>query len=52
MAELYGGIKNCPYTKGDVKNLCVQYRAEYSGKDVKATLEYFEELKRRSGLLL
>ncbi|RLN34031.1 hypothetical protein C2845_PM03G28010 [Panicum miliaceum] len=46
MAELYGGIENCPYTEGDVKNLRVEYHAEYKGKDVKATLEYFEELKK------
>ncbi|KAG2628032.1 hypothetical protein PVAP13_3KG267749 [Panicum virgatum] len=46
MAELYGGIENCPYTEGDAKNLRVEYRAKYRGKDVKATLEYFEELKK------
>ena len=46
MAELYGGIENCPYTEGDAKNLRVEYRAEYRGKDMKATLEYFEELKK------
>lgn len=46
MAELYGGIENCPYTEGDAKNLRVEYRAEYRGKDLKATLEYFEELKK------
>jgi len=46
MAELYGGIENCPYTEGDAKNLRVEYRTEYRGKDVKATLEYFEELKK------
>ncbi|WVZ69554.1 hypothetical protein U9M48_018325, partial [Paspalum notatum var. saurae] len=46
MAELYGGIENCPYTQGDTKNLRLEYRAEYRGKDVKATLEYFEELKK------
>ncbi|KAG2589159.1 hypothetical protein PVAP13_5NG388581, partial [Panicum virgatum] len=36
MAELYGGIENCPYTEGDAKNLRVEYRAKYRGKDVKA----------------
>ncbi|XP_039840955.1 protein FAR1-RELATED SEQUENCE 5-like [Panicum virgatum] len=46
MVELCGGIENCPYTEGDAKNLRVEYRAEYRGKDVKATLEYFEELKK------
>ncbi|WVZ51334.1 hypothetical protein U9M48_002488 [Paspalum notatum var. saurae] len=46
MAELYGGIENCPYTEGDTKNLRLEYRAENRGKDVKATLEYFEELKK------
>ncbi|XP_039778409.1 protein FAR1-RELATED SEQUENCE 5-like [Panicum virgatum] len=46
MAELYGGIENCPYIEGDAKNLRVEYRTEYRGKDVKATLEYFEELKK------
>ncbi|WVZ64427.1 hypothetical protein U9M48_013937 [Paspalum notatum var. saurae] len=46
MSELYGGIENCPYTEGDTKNLRFEYRAEYRGKDVKATLEYFEELKK------
>ena len=46
MVELYGGIQNYPYTKGDAKNLCVEYCAEYRGKDVNATLEYFEELKK------
>ena len=46
MAELYGGIQNYPYTKGDAENLCVEYCAEYRGKDVNATLEYFEELKK------
>ncbi|WVZ95063.1 hypothetical protein U9M48_040868 [Paspalum notatum var. saurae] len=46
MAELYGGIENCPYTEGDTKNLRLEYRAEYRGKDVKTTLEYFEELKK------
>ncbi|RLN39020.1 hypothetical protein C2845_PM01G07430 [Panicum miliaceum] len=33
LAELYGGIENCPYTEGGVKNLRVEYRAEYKGKD-------------------
>ena len=46
IAELYGGIENCPYTEGDAKNLHVEYRTEYRGKDMKATLEYFEELKK------
>ena len=45
MVELYGGIENCPYTEGDAKNLRVEYRAEYRGKDMKATLDHFEELK-------
>ena len=46
MAELYGGIEKCPYTEGDAKNLWVQYRAEYQGKDMKATLDHFEEMKK------
>ncbi|RLN35052.1 hypothetical protein C2845_PM03G22210 [Panicum miliaceum] len=46
MAKLYGSIENCPYTEGDAKNLRVEYHAKYKGKDVKATLEYFEELKK------
>ena len=46
MVELYGGIENCPYTEGDAKNLRVEYRAEYRGKDMKATLDHFEELKK------
>ena len=46
MAELYGGIENYPYTEGDAKNLHVECRTEYRGKDMKATLEYFEELKK------
>jgi hypothetical protein len=33
--------------KGDAKNLCVEYRAENKGKDMKAILDYFEELKRK-----
>ncbi|OEL32263.1 hypothetical protein BAE44_0006719 [Dichanthelium oligosanthes] len=41
MVELYGGIENCPYTEGDAKNLRVENRAEYRGKDMKATLDYF-----------
>ncbi|KAJ1278899.1 hypothetical protein BS78_04G114300 [Paspalum vaginatum] len=48
MAKLYGGIENCPYTEGDTKNLRLEYCAEYRGKDVKATLEYFEELKKEN----
>jgi hypothetical protein len=46
MGELYGGIAHCPYTEGDAKNLRVEYRAENKGKDMKATLDYFEELKK------
>jgi len=46
MVELYGGIENCPYTEGDAKNLRVEYRAEYRGKDMKATLDHFEELNK------
>ena len=46
MVELYGGIENCPYTEGDAKNLRVEYRAEYRGKDMKATIDHFEELKK------
>ncbi|WVZ77098.1 hypothetical protein U9M48_024999 [Paspalum notatum var. saurae] len=39
-------LAELPYTKGDTKNLRQGYRAEYRGKDVKATLDYFEELKK------
>ncbi|XP_039820969.1 protein FAR1-RELATED SEQUENCE 5-like [Panicum virgatum] len=39
-------LKNCPYTEGDSESLLVEYRTEYRGKDMKATLEYFEELKK------
>ncbi|CAL5087997.1 unnamed protein product [Urochloa decumbens] len=46
MADLYGGIDNCPYTEGDVKNLRVEYRAEYKCKDMKKTLDYFSELQK------
>ncbi|CAL5029951.1 unnamed protein product [Urochloa decumbens] len=46
MADLYGGIDNCPYTEGDVKNLRVEYRAEYKCKDMKVTLDYFGELQK------
>ncbi|CAL4988065.1 unnamed protein product [Urochloa decumbens] len=35
MSDLYGGIDNCPYTEGDVKDLRVEYRAEYKCKDMK-----------------
>ncbi|WVZ77090.1 hypothetical protein U9M48_024991 [Paspalum notatum var. saurae] len=35
-----------PYTERDTKNLRQEYRAEYRRKDVKATLEYFEELNK------
>jgi hypothetical protein len=46
MGELYGGIAHFPYTEGDAKKLRVEYRAENKGKDTKATLDYFEELKK------
>uniref|UniRef100_K3Y1G7 Uncharacterized protein n=1 Tax=Setaria italica TaxID=4555 RepID=K3Y1G7_SETIT len=46
MGELYGSIVHCPYIEGDAKNLRVEYRAENKGKDMKATLDYFEELKK------
>jgi hypothetical protein len=46
MGELYGGIAHCPYTEGDAKNLRVEYRAENIGKNMKTTLDYFEELKK------
>jgi hypothetical protein len=46
MGELYGGIVHCPYTEGDAKNLRVEYHAENKGKDMKATLDIFEELRR------
>uniref|UniRef100_K4AKH9 Protein FAR1-RELATED SEQUENCE n=1 Tax=Setaria italica TaxID=4555 RepID=K4AKH9_SETIT len=45
MGELYGSIAHCPYTEGDAKNLRVEYCAENKVKDMKATLDYFEELK-------
>ncbi|RLN22487.1 hypothetical protein C2845_PM07G03640 [Panicum miliaceum] len=44
MAELYGGIKNCPYMEGDAKNLRVEYRAEYRGKDT-YTLDEFDRVE-------
>ncbi|CAL4993897.1 unnamed protein product [Urochloa decumbens] len=47
MADLYGGIDNCLYTEGDVKNLCVEYQAEYKCKDMKRTLDYFSELQKK-----
>ncbi|OEL34000.1 hypothetical protein BAE44_0004980, partial [Dichanthelium oligosanthes] len=46
MVELYSGIENTQYTEGDAKNLHVENRAEYRGKDMKATLDYFEDLKK------
>ncbi|CAN6339372.1 unnamed protein product [Urochloa humidicola] len=46
MADLYGGIDNCSYTEGDVKNLRVEYCAEYKCKDMKTTLDYFSELQK------
>ena len=39
-------LKTVHTPKVMLKNLCVEYRAEHRGKDVKATLEYFEELKK------
>ena len=46
MAELYGGVENVPYTKTDCKNLRRTYGAENEGHDMKATFEFFDELKK------
>ncbi|RLN30079.1 hypothetical protein C2845_PM05G18450 [Panicum miliaceum] len=40
MAELYGGIENCPYTEGDAKNLRVEYHVEYKENDVELTADF------------
>ncbi|KAL6634114.1 hypothetical protein ACP70R_026785 [Stipagrostis hirtigluma subsp. patula] len=46
ISELYGGAANVPYTEIDAKNLRKEFHNEYKGKDMKATLEYFEEIRK------
>ena len=46
MFELYGGVSNVPYTQNDAKNQRRTYGAANEGHDMKATLQYFEALKK------